>query len=494
MFMTNQEIQTPDPRRWFALITIALAQLMVVLDSSIVNIALPHAQLALHISDANRQWAITAYTLTFGGFLLLGGRVADFTGRKKAFMIGLGGFAFASLLGGLAWNQQALFAARGLQGIFGALLAPAALSLLSVTFTDAKERAKAFAVYGALSGVGAAIGLIMGGLLTQYANWRWCLLVNTPMAIIAIVLTRKNVRESRVTKGDTRYDVPGAITATGGMLAIVYGVSEASTKGWASTSALTFMLGGAALIGLFFFLETRVPHPLLPLRLFNRIRGGSYLSSILAGMGIFGMFLFMTFYFQNIHGYSAVKSGLCFLPFSLCVIISAGSASKLLPKIGPRPLATVGLIMAAFGLLYLSTLTATSSYATHVLPGLMLMSLGLGGVFVSQSTTALHATPFHDIGAASALLNTSSQIGGSFGTAIQNTVAVTATGNFLAVAMAKPMTQLTPQLQAAATVHGFDMAFRMGSIFVLAAAAAFYLLCNIERHELGHAEAPSGAH
>ncbi len=492
--MTDNAIQMPDPRRWFALVTIALAQLMVVLDSSIVNIALPHAQLALHISDANRQWAITAYTLTFGGFLLLGGRISDFIGRKKAFMIGLGGFAFASLLGGLAWNQQALFAARGLQGVFGALLAPAALSLLSVTFTDAKERAKAFAVYGALSGVGAAIGLIMGGLLTQYANWRWCLLVNTPMAIIAIFLTRKNVRESRVTKGDTRYDVPGAITATGGMLAIVYGVSEASTKGWASTSALTFMLSGAALIGLFFFLETRVPHPLLPLRLFNRIRGGAYLSSILAGMGIFGMFLFMTFYFQNIHGYSAVKSGLCFLPFSLCVIISAGSASKLLPKIGPRPLATVGLIMAAFGLLYLSTLTATSSYATHVLPGLMLMSLGLGGVFVSQSTTALHATPFHDIGAASALLNTSSQIGGSFGTAIQNTVAVTATGNFLAVAMAKPMTQLTPQLQAAATVHGFDMAFRMGSIFVLAAAAAFYLLCNIERHELGHAEVPSGAH
>lgn len=492
--MTDNAIQMPDPRRWFALVTIALAQLMVVLDSSIVNIALPHAQLALHISDANRQWAITAYTLTFGGFLLLGGRISDFIGRKRAFMIGLGGFAFASLLGGLAWNQQALFAARGLQGVFGALLAPAALSLLSVTFTDAKERAKAFAVYGALSGVGAAIGLIMGGLLTQYANWRWCLLVNTPMAIIAIFLTRKNVRESRVTKGDTRYDVPGAITATGGMLAIVYGVSEASTKGWASTSALTFMLSGAALIGLFFFLETRVPHPLLPLRLFNRIRGGAYLSSILAGMGIFGMFLFMTFYFQNIHGYSAVKSGLCFLPFSLCVIVSAGSASKLLPKIGPRPLATIGLIMAAFGLLYLSTLTATSSYATHVLPGLMLMSLGLGGVFVSQSTTALHATPFHDIGAASALLNTSSQIGGSFGTAIQNTVAVTATGNFLAVAMAKPMTQLTSQLQAAATVHGFDMAFRMGSIFVLAAAVAFYLLCNIERHELGHAEVPSGAH
>jgi EmrB/QacA subfamily drug resistance transporter len=492
--MSDNEIQGADPRRWFALITIALAQLMVVLDASIVNIALPHAQVALHISDANRQWAITAYTLSFGGFLLLGGRIADFTGRKKTFMIGLGGFAFASLLGGLAWNQQALFAARGLQGMFGALLAPAALSLLSVTFTDAKERAKAFAVYGALSGVGAAIGLIMGGLLTQYANWRWCLLVNTPMAIIAIVLARKNVRESRVTKGDTRYDVPGAITATLGMLAIVYGVSEASTKGWTSTAALTFMIVGAVLIGTFFILETRVPHPLLPLRLFNRIRGGAYLSSILAGMGIFGMFLFMTFYFQNIHGYSAVKSGLCFLPFSLCVIISAGSASKLLPKIGPRPLATIGLTMAAFGLLYLSTLTPTSSYVTHVLPGLMLMSLGLGGVFVSQSTTALHDTPFHDIGAASALLNTSQQIGGSFGTAIQNTIAVTATGNFLAAAAGKGMGMITPEIQARAAVHGFDMAFRIGSVFVLAAGIAFFLLCNIERHELGHSEVPAGAH
>ncbi len=492
--MSDNEIQGADPRRWFALVTIALAQLMVVLDASIVNIALPHAQLALHISDANRQWAITAYTLSFGGFLLLGGRIADFTGRKKTFMIGLGGFAFASLLGGLAWNQQALFAARGLQGMFGALLAPAALSLLSVTFTDAKERAKAFAVYGALSGVGAAIGLIMGGLLTQYTSWRWCLLVNTPMAIIAIALTVKNVRESRVTKGDTRYDVPGAITATLGMLGIVYGVSEASTKGWTSTSALTFMIVGALLLATFFFLETRVPHPLLPLRLFNRIRGGAYLSSILSGMGIFGMFLFMTFYFQNIHGYSAVKSGLCFLPFSLCVIISAGSASKLLPKIGPRPLATLGLTMAAFGLLYLSMLQADSSYVTHVLPGLMLMSLGLGGVFVSQSTTALHDTPFHDIGAASALLNTSQQIGGSFGTAIQNTIAVTATGNFLAAAASKGMGAITPSVQAAAAVHGFDMAFRIGSIFVLAGGIAFYLLCNIERHELGHAEVPTGAH
>ncbi len=492
--MTDNALQAPDPRRWFALVTIALAQLMVVLDSSIVNIALPHAQLALHISDANRQWTITAYTLTFGGFLLLGGRISDFIGRKKAFMIGLGGFAFASLLGGLAWNQQALFAARGLQGMFGALLAPAALSLLSVTFTDSKERAKAFAVYGALSGVGAAIGLIMGGLLTQYANWRWCLLVNTPMAIIAIFLTRKNVRESRVTKGDTRYDVPGAITATSGMLAIVYGVSEASTRGWASTSALTFIFTGLALIGLFFFLETRVPHPLLPLRLFNRIRGGAYLSSVLSGMGIFGMFLFMTFYFQNIHGYSAVKSGLCFLPFSLCVIVSAGSASKLLPKIGPRPLATVGLIMAAFGLFYLSMLTPTSSYVTHVLPGLMLMSLGLGGVFVSWSTTALHDTPFQDIGAASALLNTSQQIGGSFGTAIQNTIAVTAAGNFAAVAGYNLLHKAPPAIQIAANVHGFDMAFRIGSLFVLAGAAAFFLLCNIERHELGHAEVPSAAH
>lgn len=492
--MSTNESLTPDPRRWFALVTIAMAQLMVVLDASIVNIALPHAQVALHIADANRQWAVTAYTLTFGGFLLLGGRIADFAGRKKAFMIGLIGFALASLLGGLAVDQAMLFAARGLQGAFGALLAPSALSLLSVTFTDVKERAKAFAVYGALSGVGAAIGLIMGGLLVQYANWRWCLLVNTPMALIAVVSARRNVRESRVEKGDSRYDVPGAITATLGMLAIVYGVAEASTKGWGSATSLSTIIGGAVLLAFFFVLETRVDHPLLPTRLFTRVRSGVFLANILSGMGIFGMFLFMTFYFQSVHGYSAIKSGLFFLPFSLGVITSAASASKLLPKVGPRILATIGLTTAALGLLLLSTLHADSSYLTHVVPCMLLMSLGLGGVFVSVSTVALHDTPFHDIGAASALLNTTQQIGGSFGTAIQNTIAVSATTTFIGSWVAAHHAVPTKAVQAAAAVHGFDMAFRFGAVMVLAAGIVFQFLVTIDRSELGHAEVPTGAH
>jgi MFS family permease len=299
---------------------IAIAQLMVVLDASIVNIALPHAAIDLNIAPKNYQWAVTAYTLTFGGFLLLGGRIGDYLGRKKAFLIGLLGFAGASLLGGLAQNQGMLFGARALQGVFGALLAPAALALISVTFTDSKERAKAFGVDGALSGVGAAIGLIAGGLLTQYINWRWCLFVNTPMALIAFFLAIPNVRESKV-EGHPKYDVPGAITATAGMVLVVFGVSQASTDGWGSSTAWPYMAIGAALLAFFFLLESKVSSPLLPLRLLtDRVRAGSYLAQLFVGLGIFGMFLFMTFYFQQIHGYSAVKSGLCFLPFSLGVI------------------------------------------------------------------------------------------------------------------------------------------------------------------------------
>ncbi|OYV64319.1 MAG: MFS transporter, partial [Actinobacteria bacterium 21-64-8] len=320
---------------------------MVVLDASIVNIALPHAALpkalgGLNIARQNYQWAVTAYTITFGGFLLLGGRVGDYLGRKKAFLIGLTGFAAASLLGGFAQNQQWLFGARALQGVFGALLAPAALSLISVTFTDSKERAKAFGVYGALSGVGAAIGLIAGGLLTQYFSWRWCLFVNTPMAIFALLMAIPNVKESKV-EGHPHYDVPGAITATLGMVGVVYGVSEASTQGWGSTSAWPFIVAGAVLLGVFLLIENYKQQPLLPLRLLkDRVRGGAYLAQIFITLGLYGMFLFMTFYFQDVHGYSAVRSGLLFLPFSLGIIVSAGVTSQLLPKFGPRWLATIG--------------------------------------------------------------------------------------------------------------------------------------------------------
>jgi EmrB/QacA subfamily drug resistance transporter len=486
----------PDPRRWFALVVIAIAQLMVVLDASIVNIALPKAAHALAISSANRQWAVTAYTLTFGGFLLLGGRIGDYLGRKRAFLVGLLGFAAASLLGGLSVNQQMLFGARALQGLFGALLAPAALSLISVTFTDSKERAKAFGVYGALSGVGAAIGLIAGGLLTQYVGWRWCLFVNTPMALIAFFLAIPNVRESKV-HGHPRYDVPGALTATIGMLSIVFGVSQAANRkyGWSSTSAWPYIALGAILLVTFFIIESRVKSPLLPLRLItDRRRAGAYLTQLLVGLGLFGMFLFMTFYFQIVHGYSAVKAGLLFLPFSLGVIFSAISATKLLPRFGPRPLASIGCFFAAGGLFYLSLLKYDSSYLGHVMPAMLLMSLGLGLAFVALSSTALFNVSPQDTGAASAVLTTTQQVGGSFGTAIQNTIAVSATTSFgTAWAIAHHMKPPRVILQEAA-VHGYDTAFRFGSLMLLLGSVTFFLLVNVDRHHLGQNDTAAVAH
>lgn len=496
--------EAPDPRRWFALFVIAIAQLMVVLDASIVNIALPHAALpkalgGLNISEQNYQWAVTAYTLTFGGFLLLGGRIGDYVGRKKIFVIGLAGFAGASLLGGFSLNLQMLVGARALQGLFGALLAPAALSLISVTFTDSKERARAFGVYGALSGVGAAIGLIAGGLLTQYLSWRWCLFVNTPMAIIAMSLAIPELRESKV-EGHAHYDVPGALSATIGMVSVVYGVSEASFHGWGSTSAWPFIALGAFLLAVFFVIESRRAHPLLPLRLItDRVRGGSYLTNILVALGIFGMFLWITFYFQNIHQYSAVKSGLLFLPFSVGVIVAAGITSQLLPKVGPRPLATIGCLMGSVGLFYLSFITPSSSYLTQVLPPMIIMSLGLGLAFVSLASTALFNVSSNDTGAASAVLTTAQQIGGSFGTAIQNTIFVSTAASYAVVVAHEKLPFMTKAalmryVHDLSWVHGFDMAFRFGSLTLLVAAVVFYSLVNIDRHHLGqHDVEPSGS-
>ncbi len=486
-----------DPRRWFALVVIAIAQLMVVLDASIVNIALPHAALpralgGLGIAPKNYQWAVTAYTLTFGGFLLLGGRIGDYQGRKKTFMVGLVGFASASLLGGFSVNQQMLFGARALQGIFGALLAPSALSLISVTFTDSRERAKAFGVYGALSGVGAAIGLIAGGLLTQYLSWRWTLFVNAPMAILAVTLAIPNVHESKV-DGHPHYDVPGALTATAGMISVVYGVSEASTYGWGSRSSWPFILLGALLLTVFFLIESRKQQPLLPLRLLtDRVRAGAYLTQILVALGLFGMFLFLTFYFQDIHGYSAVKTGLLFLPFSIGVIVSAGVTSQLLPKFGPRPLATIGTLMAAAGLFWLSFLKYNSPYLAHVLPSQIVMSLGLGITFVSLASTALFNTASRDTGAASAVLNSAQQLGGSFGTSIANTIAVSSTSAFIVANLPSASRSSSLIKNFLAPVHGYDMAFRFGAGMMLLSSVIFFVMVNIDRHHLGQHDQTDG--
>ena len=350
---------------------------MLVLDGSIMNIAIPSAKAELGISDANQQWVITAYTLAFGSLLLLGGRIGDYVGRKKIFIVGLIGFAAASALGGIAANEGMLYSSRALQGVFGALLAPAALAIISETFTVPAERAKAFGVFGAISGGGAAIGLIVGGTLTEFFSWRWCLGVNTPIAIIAAILAIKFVHESKA-EGDKTYDIPGVLFATAGLFSLTYGFNEAATKGWSATSTLTYLGASLILLIAFVIIESKVANPLMPLRVITeRNRGGSYLGSLVVGAGLFSMFLFLGLYLQVVLGYSPLKSGFAFLPFTAGIIIFAGVASQLLPKVGPKPLMVPGLIAASVGLLLLTRITPETSYATHVVPSLLTMLNGL---------------------------------------------------------------------------------------------------------------------
>ena len=420
-----------DPKRFRALAVIAVAQLMVVLDASVVIIALPSAQRALHISTANRQWMLTAYTLAFAGLLLLGGRIADYLGRKRMFIFSLIGFAAASALGGLATNAAMLFSARTLQGAFAAIMAPSALSLLTVAFTEPKERARAFAVYGGIAGAGAAIGLILGGALTQYASWRWTLLINVPIAILAAVAATRVVRESRASLRHG-YDIPGAATVTAGLLTLVYGFTKAGSDGWASSVTLLFFAAAAVLLTAFVLIEMRVAHPLLPLRVvLERNRGGSFLASLLVGVAMLGTFLSLTYYFQGTLHYSALKSGFAFVPFSIGIITGATLSSRLLPRFGPRAVMMSGLTLGALGLGLFTMLGVNSAYASVVLPAEIIVSLGMGMAFVSMSSTSLVGVNPEDAGVASALVNATQQTGSSMGAALINTIATSATASYL---------------------------------------------------------------
>jgi len=477
---TDPAAPVADPKRFKALFVIAIAQLMIVLDASSVNLAIPSAQADLGIEPQDVQWIVTAYTLAFGGFLLLGGRIADFMGRKRTFIIGLLGFALASLLGGLAMNSTLLFGARALQGVFAALLAPAALALITVTFHDPKERAKAFGVFGAISGGGAAIGLLLGGVLTEYLSWRWCLAVNTPIAVLAALLAVRFVRESKA-HGNTSYDIPGAVTVTGGLLALVYGFTQAAPAGyedtahWTDPSTLVWFALSAVLLVAFFIIESRSSHPLLPLRVIqDSNRAGAYISSLMVGAGMFAMFLFLGIFMQTILGYSPVQAGFAFLPFSVGIILGAGVASNLLPRVGPRPLMIPGLIAGAAGMLWLAQLEPDSSYVTHLLPAMVVMSLGMAFVFIPTATVALHAVDHHDAGVASAMINTSQQVGGSLGTALMNTVAVSATSAFL-VANAAQGEAAMP----AALTEGFTRGFYVGAGLLLVAAVVVFFMIRI---------------
>ena len=474
-------MSTLDPLRWKALFVIAIAQLMVILDATIVNIALPSIQADLGISDADRQWVVTAYTLTFGGLLLLGGRIADFAGRKRMFIVSLVAFAAASALGGLAANAGLLYAARGLQGVSAAVLAPAALALISVTFTDSKERAKAFAVYGALSGGGAAIGLVLGGALTEFASWRWTLWINVPIALLAIALAIPFVRESR-TEARTGYDVPGAVTAILGLLAVIFGITRAESEGWTGTSTLVFLGVGLVLLAFFVVIESRSPHPLLPLRILaNRNRGGAYLASFFIGVGLFAIFLFLSYFFQGVLGYSPLESGLLFLPLTAGIIVSAGITSRLLPITGPRFITGGGFALTIVGLLLLQRMSENSTYIGDILPSMILVGLGIGFVFVPLSATALFGVGDADAGVASAVLNAAQQVGGSVGVAFLNTIATSATAAYI-------VANQLPGPNGAALVEGFTTGFLWSAAILLVAGVIWLVLVTMTGKDMADDE------
>jgi EmrB/QacA subfamily drug resistance transporter len=457
--------------RWWALVVLALAQLMVVLDATIVNIALPTAQADLGFDDHGRQWVVTGYALAFGSLLLLGGRLSDFFGRKRMFVIGLIGFALASALGGAAGSLELLIVARALQGVFGAALAPAALSLLSTTFTEPAERGKAFGIFGAISGAGGGMGLLLGGVLTEYVSWRWCLYVNLVIAAIAVIGAHLKLRDEPV-PAHGRIDVPGTVTAVAGLVALVYGLANAETDGWTDAMTLGPIVAGLVLLTVFVMIERKVEHPLLPLRVvLDRNRGGSYASIAIAGAGMFGIFLFLTYYLAGILGFTPIKTGLAFLPMLGAVMLTATTAGSMLaPKIGPRPLVPVGALVAAAGMVLMTRLQLDSSYATDVLPALMVIGLGLGLVFAPTQNAATSGVEHRDAGVASAMINTVQQIGGSIGTALLSSFAASAAEDYM---VGKTPSQL---VQAQAAIESYHTVFWWSAgFFVLAAVVAAVL-------------------
>ncbi|WOX23860.1 MFS transporter [Streptomyces solicathayae] len=486
--------KTPDPSRWKALVFIALAQLMVVLDATIVNIALPSAQQDLGISDGNRQWVITAYALAFGGLLLFGGRIADLWGRKRAFVVGLVGFAAASALGGAATGQAMMLGARALQGAFGALLAPAALSLLAVMFTDTRERAKAFGIYGAIAGGGGAVGLILGGFLTEYLDWRWTFFVNIPFAVVAALGAYFVIREPAGGRNRAPLDIPGVVLSTLGLVSLVYGFTRAESDGWSDPTTIGLFIGSAVLLAAFALTEAKVKSPLLPLRVVtDRNRGGVYLSLGLAIIAMFGLFLFLTYYLQVVKGYSPVKTGFAFLPMIAGMITgSTQIGTRLMTRVPPRWLMGPGFLTAGVGMLLLTQLEVGSSYAGLILPAQLLLGLGMGTAFMPAMSLATHGVDPRDAGVASAMVNTSQQVGGAIGTALLNTIAASATTAYIADHVAgatTPAAQKVLQLQG--MVEGYSAAIWWAVGILAVAATIAFTFINTGKPGSGGAASPA---
>jgi EmrB/QacA subfamily drug resistance transporter len=465
--MPNATRETaPDPgrRRWLILAVIGVAQLMVVLDATIVNIALPSAQRALGFSVTDRQWVITAYALAFGGLLVVGGRLSDLVGRKRTFITGLAGFAAASAAGGAATGFAGLVAARAVQGAFGALLAPSALALLTTTFTDPRERGKALGIFTAIAGGGGAIGLILGGVLTEYLSWRWCLYVNVGFAVAALAGAIPLVRnQSR--NPESALDVPGGLLAAGGLAAIVFGFSEAAAHGWGSALTAGPIAAGLVLLVAFVAVERRVARPLVPLGILaDRTRGTAYLGAVIAGIGLIGTFLLVTYYLQGVLGFSPLRAGLAFLPFVGGIVVAANFVSNSgLDRFGPKIVVPAGMVLAAGAAAWLTGLGVHGGYGTRVAPALVLIGLGTGCIVTSAFSLGPAGARPADSGVAAALVNSSNQIGGSLGAALLNTIAASTAADYLA----RHASRVSPQ---DATVHGDVTAFTF--LIVLFAAGA----------------------
>lgn len=461
--------------RWLALVVLSLAQLMDILDSTIMAIALPSAQHDLGFPADYRQWVLTGYALAFGSLLLLGGRLSDFFGRKRLFLIGVGGFALASAVGGAAGDFTTLLAARIGQGAFAAMLAPAALSLLSITFADnAKERGRAFGIFGAISGAGGAVGLLLGGVLTQSLSWRWCLYVNLIIAAVAFVgglyLLHDGDRPRRV-----RLDLKGTVTVVLGLIGIVFGLGTAETNGWHDVRTLGPVIAGVVLIAVFVLIERRTAHPLLPLRvILDRVRGAAYLTMGIAGIGMFAVMLFLTYYLENTLGFTPIQTGLAFLPMIGLVMTGAVfSGAVLLPRTGPRPLVPIGCLLAAIGMVILTGIGAGSSYGANVLPALLVTGAGFGFIFGPVQNAATSGVRSHDAGVASALVTTAQQIGGSIGTAVFSSLTTTAIASYLS---AHPATATQPATIAEATFAGYHLVFWVAAAVFLSSAVLAALL------------------
>ncbi|MEV4313794.1 MFS transporter [Actinocrispum sp. NPDC049592] len=477
--MTMTAVRPPkSASRWWSLGVIALAQLMVVLDTTIVTIALPTTQQALGMLDASRQWVVTAYTLAFGGLLLLGGRIADLAGRKRTLLAGVAGFAVASALGGAAANAGMLIGARALQGLFAAVLAPSTMSLLVTMFADQRERARAFGIFSAVLISGGAAGLILGGVFTQYLDWRWCLYVNVPIAItagIGAVLVLPGIPG----RPSGRIDIAGAVTGGGGMAALVFGFGQAAGHGWTSGLVLGTLAAAVVLLTLFVVLQHKVRQPLLPLKVVcTRNRVGAFLSVALNFIGTFGVFLFVTYQLQTVMHYSPVQAGCAFLPLMVMSAITATQiVARLLPKVRPRTLIAPGLLIAAVGMFLLTFLSTDSSYVAHILPAEVLVGLGSGAVMSPSLNTATRGVVPSDTGVISAFVSTSQQIGASIGTALLNTIAASTTASYLAVHVTAG--------QVEGNVYGYRVASAWAAGILVVAAVLAAVLINTRTQRVG---------